>query len=207
MSYYRSYWSKCWPFSSDNFIGFDKLYKLQSFLNLLLPSFRDYYTPTQLGINTIRAFTSLHKMVEESFFHLLDVALVNSHILYKEAYSSNITQLDSCLAVAKSLLEGLTRPSHRRHQSAPELPLRLTKRAFPEPVPGGKRPDCKVCSNRRVGQRHQTGYRCRLCHTPLCLYPCFERYHTLKDYKMKYRERGRDNERGCCSLICIKFLD
>jgi hypothetical protein len=120
------------------------------------------------------------------FFHLLDVALVNSHILYKAATRSRMTQLDFRLSVAKKLTEGLERPRHRHHSPAPQLPVRLTERAFPEPIANGKRADCKVCSVRGAGQRHQTGYRCKLCHTPLCLYPCFERYHTLKDYKLKY---------------------
>ena len=120
------------------------------------------------------------------FFHLLDVALVNGYILYKAATESKKTQLQFRLSVAMSLIEGLQRPRHRHHSGAPELPLRLTERAFPEPIPDEKRADCKVCSVRGAGQRHQTRYRCKLCHTPLCLYPCFERYHTLKDYKIKY---------------------
>ena len=121
------------------------------------------------------------------FFHLLDVALVDSYILYKAANaSSKMTQLNFRLSVAKSLVQGLQRLHHRHHPPAPELPIRLTERAFPEPIPGAKRADCKVCSVTGAGQCHQTGYRCKLCHAPLCLYPCFERYHTLKDYKVKY---------------------
>ena len=118
------------------------------------------------------------------FFHLLDVALVNSHILFKMATSSHMTQLDFRLAVAQGLVEGHEQHHRRHHTPAPDIPLRLTERAFPEPIPEGKRQDCRVCSNRGAGQRHQTGYRCKLCHAPLCLYPCFERYHTLKNYKI-----------------------
>ncbi len=72
----RSYWSKSWPFSSDNFSslmssrrfelilcflhlndsetqpqrgapGFDKLYKIRPLLNILVESFKDCYTPSQ----------------------------------------------------------------------------------------------------------------------------------------------------------------
>ena len=77
------------------------------------------------------------------FFHLLDLTLVNSHILYKAATSSRMTQLGFRLSVAKSLIEGLERPSHRHHAAAPELPLCLTERAFPKPIPNGKRADGK----------------------------------------------------------------
>ena len=75
------------------------------------------------------------KWWKRGFFHLLDLTLVKSHILYKAATSSKITQLDFRLSVARSLIEGHKRPSRRHHISAPELPLRLTERAFPEPIP------------------------------------------------------------------------
>ena len=120
------------------------------------------------------------------FFHLVDVCVVNAHILYNIATHSSMTQLEFRIAVAQGLLEGYERLRPRHHEPAPEIPLRLTERAFPEPIPGGKRADCKVCSNRAAGQRHQSMYRCKLCHTPLCIYPCFEKYHTLKDYHKKY---------------------
>ena len=118
------------------------------------------------------------------FFHLLDVSLVNAQIVFKTATHSNISQLEYRIAVAQGLLEDFQR--HHLPEPAAMLPGRLTERAFPEPLPDGKRADCKVCSNRAVGERHQTKYRCKLCHTPLCIYPCFEKYHTLKDYHKKY---------------------
>ena len=148
-----------------------------------------YLISFMLGDQLVIYYGFSHRSVKwwkRCFFHLLDLSLVNSHILYKAVTSSRITQLDFRLSVAKSLLEGLERPRQRHHEPSPQLPVRLTERAFPEPIPGGKRADCKVCSVRVAGQRHQTAYRCKLCHTPLCMYPCFERYHTLKAYKVKY---------------------
>ena len=91
------------------------------------------------------------------FFHLLDLT---RHILYKAATSSNITQLDFRLSVAKDLIEGLERPHHRHHEPAPKLPLRLTERAFPEPIPGGKRADCKVCKSGWATSSDCTGASC-----------------------------------------------
>lgn len=83
------------------------------------------------------------------FFHLIDVTLVNSHRFYKTATSSHMTQLDFKQEVTKSLVEGHEWSHHRQHSPAPNIPLFLTERAFPEPVPEGKRQDCKVCSNKR----------------------------------------------------------
>ena len=121
------------------------------------------------------------------FFHVFDLCLVNAHILY-QACGNKLTQMESRTSVAESLLDGYERQQGQHSTSrAAETPLRLTeKRPFLEPTPQGSRPDCRVCSNRRAGERHQTQYRCKGCKTPLCPYPCMERYHTLKDYKIKY---------------------
>ena len=116
------------------------------------------------------------KWWKRAFCHLLDLALINSHVLYNTATSSHITQLDFRISVAKSMLEGLERPHHHHHLSRLEIPIWLTERAFPDHIPEGKRVDCKVCSKQDAGKRHTTGYRCKLCYTPLRLYPCFERY-------------------------------
>ena len=120
------------------------------------------------------------------FFHMLDLALVNAHLLYL-ASGNKLTQLAFRQDVAKSLLEGFERQGAHRTPRAPDIPLRLTEsRPFLEPTDPGTRPDCRVCSNRSAGERHQTSYRCKGCKAPLCPYPCMERYHTLKDYKIKY---------------------
>ena len=42
------------------------------------------------------------KWWKKVFFHLLDLTIVNSHILYREATGSRMTQLDNRLAVARS---------------------------------------------------------------------------------------------------------
>ena len=120
------------------------------------------------------------------FFHLLDLSLVNAHLLHLQS-GHKLTQLQFRQEVAKSLLDDFTRERAHKTHRAPDTPLRLKEvRPFLEPTPSGTRPDCRVCSNRGMGERHQTGYRCKGCKTPLCPYPCMERYHTLKDYKIKY---------------------
>ena len=116
------------------------------------------------------------------FFHILDTAIVNAHILYNAMSDVKLTQLEFRRAVAEGLLGEYETTQVRRRAQDPNLPLRLRGRPFPEPVPDG-RPDCQVCSDRRAGHRHQTQYRCKVCKTPLCLYPCFEKYHTLLNYK------------------------
>ena len=64
------------------------------------------------------------------FFHLLDVAIVNSHILFKSVTGSKLSQLEFRVAVAKGLMEGLERPRPHRSAGTQALPLRLTERPF-----------------------------------------------------------------------------
>ena len=46
-------------------------------------------------------------MVEEGvFFHLLDMALVNAHVLFNNTSEKQLPQMDFCIEVAKGLLKG-----------------------------------------------------------------------------------------------------
>ena len=57
------------------------------------------------------------------------------------------------------------------------LTLGLSRTQFHYPVETETRRDCKV-HIQRVG----TSYQCGICHVNMCPYPCFQRYHTLRDY-------------------------
>lgn len=53
---------------------------------------------------------------------------------------------------------------------------------------GGRSKDCLVCSNRRVkGGRRESGYHCGTCvrKPGLHIGDCFERYHTIDNYKKR----------------------
>ena len=67
------------------------------------------------------------------FFHMVDLALVNAHILHTATQETKLTQLDFRVAVAEGLLHRHERIS-QKHYTAPQmsLPLRLTERPFPE---------------------------------------------------------------------------
>ena len=96
------------------------------------------------------------------FFHILDLALVNAHIVHNITVEKQLTQLDFRMSVATGLLEGYQQQVHT-HYVAPrvELPLRLTERPFPDPVPSdtpyGGRPQCEVCRARKK-KKAQTQY-------------------------------------------------
>jgi hypothetical protein len=62
---------------------------------------------------------------------------------------------------------------------------RLAGRHFQEHIPPTAkkaRPTrvCKVCS--KLKKRRETSYQCSTCKVSLCVIPCFEIYHTVKEY-------------------------
>ena len=119
---------------------------------------------------------------------MLDLALVNANILYNHAAQKPMKHLDFRLEIITSLLDGHVARTDRRHfSSTSELPLRLSERPFPEPIPSqskyGGCHSCEVCRAR--GQSKQTQYRCKICKVPLHLYPCMEVYHTVRNYHIQ----------------------
>ena len=127
------------------------------------------------------------------FFWMMETAVVNSYIIYKEI----VANPRSHLAYRRTVLEILAtrcitnappRPRSGRPSKRPRLeeaPERLNQHLHVM----GKREqlrDCIVCSLQIVGARHRTGYYCKTCPDSPTLHPdtCFERYHTRFDYKL-----------------------
>ncbi|XP_051530988.1 piggyBac transposable element-derived protein 4-like [Myxocyprinus asiaticus] len=127
------------------------------------------------------------KWYKKVFFHLLDTAVLNSHIIHRQLTGKVITSLQFRMNMMRGLLEEHSTP--RCPSKAGHPVLRLTARHFPSEVPqtasqGSRtRRHCKVClsSTRRTKQRRLSKFMCVPCNTPLCVAPCFE-YHTLKHY-------------------------
>nr|XP_054750234.1 piggyBac transposable element-derived protein 4-like [Lytechinus pictus] len=118
------------------------------------------------------------------FFHLLETTLVNAHIIYKSYDHPKLDLLQFRVKVIKAFF-GWPRAQHGRRGSreGPAI-ARLTPGAhFLKRVES--RPDCVVCSNRYIrGGRKQTQFVCKSCDKAMCPTECFERFHTLVDYKL-----------------------
>ena len=84
------------------------------------------------------------------FFHLIDLALVNSNIMYNSVNKQQLTQMEFRIAVAKGLLEGHTQQQAQHCNIAPQLPTRLTEHPVIERilhtvgVPGAKSAEHKA---------------------------------------------------------------
>ena len=126
------------------------------------------------------------------FFWLVEVAVVNSFILYQLHSHPTTTHLQYRRYVIEALatrylqtIPPRPRPGRPRKRSLALTDgdaLRLNGRShFPEK--SDQPQDCTVCSDRKT-KRHRTLFFCKTCptHPPLCITPCFEKYHTLEIY-------------------------
>jgi hypothetical protein len=127
-------------------------------------------------------------------FHLFDMAIVNSYVLYSSVHSSRkLTHEQFRIELAKELLLQASvkvaddMPAcHGRLQRPLPPQARLTERHFPSHLPStpsGRRgqKECVVCSKKRGHGRKTTSFMCNQCQHPMCIIPCFELYHTKVD--------------------------
>lgn len=130
------------------------------------------------------------KYYKKIFFHLLDISVWNSFILYQKN-GGRKNNLD----FRKTLIEKLITKYHTTKKigrpSSQPGPLRLTGRHFPEYVPATmNRSDacrrCVVCCSKknRNGKkiRKETRFYCSNCNVGLCVVPCFMIYHTRLNF-------------------------
>ena len=131
------------------------------------------------------------KWWKKLFMYLLEVTYCQFKVIWlmQHPEQRRSTSKLRCKLI-NGLLDGFSSNSKVGRPSLERLG-RLTERHFPGLNPArtkaGKqsKPDCIVCSNRNVhGGRHQTEYICKQCNEPMHLTICFERYHTLRDYKL-----------------------
>ena len=141
------------------------------------------YNQYMLGVDKLDQLTSyysfLHKTVKwwrKVFFWLLEVAVVNSHIIYKENCILKGEHPLNQLHYRRKIIDILSQPQRQSREVHVDLHsshnISYKKK---------KRRDCIVCSERQLGgTRHLTLYICETCNTnpPLCSDKCFKKYHT-----------------------------
>ncbi len=130
-----------------------------------------------------------NKWWRKAFFCLLDIAIYNSFVLYtqSEQEGRKLKFLQYRIQLSKELLmdaSGQQTFSIQTDSVVARSPsARLVERHFPDKVPSrqngkpGQR-NCVVCSSKAGKPRKTTTYCCKQCGVGLCIYPCFELYHT-----------------------------
>lgn len=135
-----------------------------------------------------------NKWYKKLFFHLIDLCVMNSYILMKSK-SQKISLLTFRLNLISQIIEKYSEvrssSSGGRRTTVSTAPLRLSGRHFPSPVLGmskrvlGQR-GCYVCkwTSKRPQKRKVTSYMCEECNVALCVHPCFQDYHTQKNFSI-----------------------
>ena len=116
------------------------------------------------------------------FYFVLDVCIVNAHVLQCETpHQPKMSQKSFRLELARELLASHNSRKHRKRgrASADGAPSTIFfDRHFPDKLSHPLQ--CRVCSQSK--ERRRTSYCCRDCNAsepvPLCVVPCFRLYHT-----------------------------
>ena len=159
-----------------------------------------------------------NKWWKRVFFHLVNLAIVNAFILYKEHCKSfrqkPKLQREFCVGYAKALVEdaGHLPITVRRPGRQPEM-ARLLRRLTPhvpkkiESATGAKRRArlCAACNaaERQMQDPGECLYRkestieCKACHKALCIVPCFGLFHEYTDAVSAYKRMKRANDQWC----------
>ena len=131
------------------------------------------------------------KWWRKMFFWLLEVAIVNSYILFNLNRKQQGLKEVRHKKFRKSLILQLVGNVRNKNANKCRGRIvdvegcdRLTGKHFVDKIPNGKAKDCAVCSDRKV-KRIQTVYHCETCERKPGLHPgiCFKKYHTEKKYK------------------------
>ena len=140
------------------------------------------------------------KWWKKAFFHLFMLGVLNAYIVHKATAAKKLSHRVFRRDLAKQLVQLVPiTPSLRPPLAVGQSSLfRLTARHFAkkiEPKPGAKKQnpqrECVVCSE--PAKRKFSRFECRCCDVGLHIDPCFEVYHTVKDFKRAYKRKHQDD--------------
>jgi hypothetical protein len=143
---------------------------------------------TDMLLSSIESIRKTLKWYKKLFFHILDLSILNAHSLYKVVMGKNTPVADFHLTLIREILEKYCKERRKSGggRRSENLPLRLMQRHFSSKIESTtsqkKSPTrkCVVCS--KNNKRRETRYMCKNCDVALCVTPCFETFHTNKNY-------------------------
>ena len=156
----------------------------------------DLYNNEMNGVDVADQLTVFYSFIRKTrkwwrktFFWLLEVAIVNSYLLYKESVSRPKSHVDYRRAVIDNIAMASIQLSSRPSRGAPRRTTPNTLQHLDRKPHFMKKAavdrDCVVCSVRGPRGRHRTLYYCTTCNTHpyLCPDACFQTYHTRTIYR------------------------
>ncbi|KAJ8928125.1 hypothetical protein NQ314_019351 [Rhamnusium bicolor] len=144
---------------------------------------------TDMLLSSTESVRKTIRWYKKVFFHLLDLSILNAHVIYKMKTGENIPLLQFQIKLIKEIVEKYQKFRPRASNSkniGQDAPMRLVARHFPSHVEKNEKKNklmakrCVVCRKHKI--RKETTYKCTQCNVPLCILKCFEKYHTQKKY-------------------------
>ncbi|XP_046400221.1 piggyBac transposable element-derived protein 4-like [Ischnura elegans] len=124
-------------------------------------------------------------------FHMILMTVQNACVLYNQVTGKKIPMTSFMKELCSDLAITQEEPSSGPGPSGGHL-TRLSGKHFLSriPIPPEKKKAqrrCKVCSDKGTEQagkarRKDTSFECKICHLGFCVSPCFQIYHTKKNY-------------------------
>ena len=147
----------------------------------IVTDYNKYMGGCDLASQLCKYYTHNHRTLKwwkRVFIGLLDICLVNATIVYNSIPTNNrLSSLDFRVKVIEGLLSTWKHNStqHTGQLSCVSRPARHHTH-FPGRNVSGKKQNCVVCSTKAT--RKQTRMICKSCYEPMCVVPCFEKFHS-----------------------------
>lgn len=152
------------------------------------------YTKSMGGVDRADQYASSYCFLRKSlkwwrklFFWGMEICSINSYIIYKAVKTKNNEKPLSHLKYLKVMVDQLVgeyKEPRSRPSTSADPETRLNQKLHI--LRSGPKRDCVVCSKRAVkGGRRETSTYCDTCpgNPRMHLGDCFEKYHTLRNYK------------------------
>ena len=120
-------------------------------------------------------------------FFFLDIAVVNSYIVYKTTENDPVSHLDFRLGLAKQLISNFCSRSQAGRPRVRPVVAEITH--FSEKMEeGGKPKECRNCqqkwkrlkaANRPAKRPPESKFGCKACCVYLCRDGCFKEFHDM----------------------------
>ena len=133
-------------------------------------------------VGVYSALRKTYKWYMKLAFHLIEEAVQNGYILYKQQPGNKLRHHEYLREVVQALLQ----EADAEKAETLDIQHRLVGKHFLEHVPAttNKAKPTKRCVVCAPGKRSESRYQCQTCqnHPGLCVVPCFQLYHTKAHY-------------------------
>ncbi|XP_018574685.2 piggyBac transposable element-derived protein 4 [Anoplophora glabripennis] len=139
---------------------------------------------SDMMMSSIDSLRKSMKWYKKLFVHTLDICVLNAHGMFSTKHHMKYPLAKFQMDLIRQLLERYGQVNKPTPMSAATT-SKLTERHFPFLVPAAEKSKnasrrCTVCFQTKLRQkkRSTSRYMCKECNVGLCVFPCFQEFHT-----------------------------